>query len=91
MKRSLPRNDGPLFINFLGSKVDLRTELEAVMIREVYNILKYMRVDITGGRDGFRCIPIIWLHKILPQILPDLVNLGIFQYPRPQRNRTDGI
>jgi hypothetical protein len=32
-----------------------------------------------GGRDGFRYIPIIRLHEILPQILPDLFN-PMFKY-----------
>jgi hypothetical protein len=65
--------------NFVDSKADLRTELEPVTIREVYNILKRTRVDIAGGRDGFRYTPIIRLHEILPQILPDLFN-AMFKY-----------
>jgi hypothetical protein len=59
-KRPLPGKDGPSLRipeNFVDSKVDLRTELEPVTIREVYNILKRTRVDTAGGRDGFRYTP----------------------------------
>jgi hypothetical protein len=65
--------------NFVDSKIDLRTELEPVTTREVYNILKRTRVDTAGGLDGFRYTPIIRLHEILPQILPDLFN-AMFKY-----------
>jgi hypothetical protein len=65
--------------NFVDSKADLRTELEPVTIKEVYNILKQAPVDTAGGRDGFRYTPIIRLHEILPQILPELFN-AMFKY-----------
>jgi hypothetical protein len=67
--------------DFVDSKVDLRTELDPITIREAHNTLKRTRIDSAGGHDGFLYTPIIRLYEKPPgpQILPDLFNT-MFKY-----------